>query len=176
MNNQITSASELAAKIEAKRYDFFTFPVLDITIKYRRPDLLKLSFNKALPTFIADTVIDSYKEAISGTDMREYQKAKAEEGVKANEDVIKDLSTKGYNLLTELCVSHTIINGLSDLDNGVISWNDIPEEDAIAFLMNLINRASVSQTKTGGEVTSEDVINFPDGKRKSKRSSAGTNG
>lgn len=179
MSKTVTSASELATKIEAKRYDYFDFPTLEITIKYRKPDLLKLSLNKSLPLFIADAVISSYKEAVGGSDMAEYQEKKAKEGIKADDQMIGDLATKGYNLLSDLCESHAIKDvPESDFTTTppLISWKDVPEEDTIAFLLSLIQKAQTGTTKSGGEVTSDDVTTFPDSERKSKRSSARTNG
>lgn len=178
-NNQITSVEELRQKIESKRYDYFTFPVLDITVKYRKPDLLKLSLNKSLPLFIADAVIESYKEAVGGTDMAEYQQKKLAEGIKADDQLVEDLSKKGYELLSSLCESHAIKDvPESDFDTTppLIAWKDVPEEDSIAFLLNLINRAQVGTTKSGGEVASEDVTTFPDGERKPKRSTVRKDG
>ncbi len=90
--------------------------------------------------------------------------------------MLVDLTQKGYNLLTELCISHTILDGQSDFENNVISWKDIPEEDALAFLLSLIQKVQTTYTKKGGEVTSTDVTDFPDGERITKRSSSRKNG
>lgn len=176
MNTQITQASELQAKIEAKRYDHFTFPVLEITIKYRKPDLLKLSFNNQLPAIMADMVIESYREAIDGTDMKAYQEKVKGKKLKADNDLVKGLGEKGYTLLSELCVSHKIMN-VPESDFAaqplpLISWNDVPEEDAIAFLFNLINRAQVTTTD-GGEISGGEIASFPDGEQVTKRDPVG---
>lgn len=174
MTMNITSADELRQKIEEKRYDYFTFPVLDITIKYRKPDLLKLSFNNSLPSALAAIVINSYKEAVGGTDMEEYQKKHKDQKLEADDDLVKDLDTKGYILLSELAVSHRFLDvEQSDPENNLIAWKDVPEEDAIAFLLNLINKAQVAKTATGGEVSGSDIASFPDSKRVSKRNTAG---
>lgn len=180
MNNQVTTADVLAQKIEEKRYSYFTFPILEVTIKYRNPDLLKLSLNKTLPTFIADAVIESYKESIGGGDLEKFQEEKLKNGIDANDEVVQDLSKKGYELLSTLCVSHAILNvpesDLAAQPVPLVAWKDIPEEDSIAFLLALIQRSHVAKTDNGGEVTLNDVTEFPEGKRKSKRVSVGTDG
>ncbi len=173
----ITSAAELREKIQSKRYDTFTFPVLEITVKYRKPDLLKLSFNKSLPGAIADAVIGSYKEAMSGVDPEEYKKRLAANKTEADEDLVRDMSTKGYILLSELCTSHKIMDvPESDPENGLIAWSDIPEEDSIAFILNLLNKAQVSTTAQGGEISTEEIIDFPDSPKVPKRDTARKSG
>lgn len=170
--NNVTSAEELQAKIEGKMYDYFTFPVLDITIKYRRPDLLKLSFNDSLPNAVASLVIDSYKKNIEGISPAEYKKSLKDNKIEADDALVKDLSVKGYKLLATLSVSHRIMDvEESDFSNNVLSWNDVPEEDAIAFIFHIINKAQTADAP-GGETSNEDVINFPDGKRRAKRNLA----
>lgn len=175
--NKITTADELREKIEAKRYDTFTLPVLEITVKYRKPDLLKLSFDKALPAALADMVIDAYKDIASGVDEATFRDKASTTKLDADDTFLKELSSKGYVLLSELVVSHKIMDvAESDPDNLLISWHDIPEEDSIAFLVNLLNKAQVGQTKDGGEISYEEVQNFPDGGRGTKRRTAGKNG
>jgi hypothetical protein len=180
MTQEITSGSALREKIEAKRYDYFTFPILDITIKYRKPDLLKLSLNKSLPQAMADAVITAYKEAVGGADMAGYVKDAANKKLEADDSLIKDMDEKGYLLLQQLCVSHSILNvDESDFDTvpiPLIAWHDIPEEDAIAFLLSLIQRAQTGKTESGGEISAEEITDFPDGERSAKRSTPRTNG
>jgi hypothetical protein len=172
----ITNAAQLREKL-TKRYDTFTLPVLDITVKYRRPDLLKLSFDKALPAALADVVIDSYKSIAGGMSESDFKKKVADTQLKADDTFLRELSTKGYDLLSKLVVSHKIMNvEESDPDNLLISWNDIPEEDSIAFLVNLLNKAQTAETQDGGEISYEEVKTFPDGRGKSKRSTVGKNG
>lgn len=170
--SNITTGQELRDKIEAKRYDTFTFPVLEITIKYRKPDLLKLSLTNSLPAAMADAVITGYQEVMSGTDPTAYKDKVQDKKVDVSVDLVKDVSNKSYVLLSELCVSHKILDvPLSDTDNNLIAWCDIPEEDAIAFLVNLINKAQVAQTTSGGEISSGEIVEFPDGKPMPKRNS-----
>jgi hypothetical protein len=175
-NTQVTPSDELKRKIEEKRYDYFSFPILEITVKYRKPDLLKLSFNNALPAVLADTVIEAYKEGVNGVSQDDYKKKVANRSTQANNETVKELSEKGYTLLKELVVSHKILDvPQSDIDNDVISWADIPENDAIAFLMNIVNKAQAIETE-GGEVSAEDIQTFPDGGRSKKRTVASKNG
>lgn len=178
--NEITQGSALREKIESRRYDTFTFPILDITIKYRKPDLLKLSLNKSLPLAMASAIISAYKEAVGGADMEEYAKEAANQKFNADDAMIKDLSEKGYTLLQELSESHVFLDvQQSDFEaqpKAVIAWKDVPEEDAIAFLLNLIQKAQVGKTKSGGEVSAEDITSFSDGKRSAKRSTTRSNG
>jgi hypothetical protein len=176
MPNKITTASELEAKI-AGLDNYFTLPILDVTIKYRRPDLLKLSLNNHLPSVMAAAVIESYKEAVGGADLQAYRESLKEKKIEADDKLIGDLSTKGYNLLKDLCVSHKILDvEQSDPANNLISWRDIPEEDAMSFLVHIINSTQKVQTRDGGEMSLEDITDFPEGVRKSKRSNAGANG
>lgn len=173
----ITTAVQLREKIEAKRYDTFTLPVLDITIKYRKPDLLKLSFDKALPAALADVVIDSYKSVAGGMDEAAFKKKAENTHLEADDTFLRELSNKGYGLLSELVVSHKIMDvAESDPDNLLISWKDIPEEDSIAFLVNLLNKTQTAQTADGGEISYKEVESFPDGGGKPKRRTAGKNG
>lgn len=177
--NQITTGSSLRDKIEAKRYDHFTFPVLDVTIKYRKPDLLKLSLNKSLPQAMANAVIDAYKEAVGGSDMEGYAKEAANKKLEADDTLIKDVDEKGYALLEELCTSHKIMDvPASDFETNppLISYKDIPEEDAIAFLLHVIQRAQTGTTVSGGEISSTEITDFPDNGRSAKRGNAGKNG
>lgn len=170
----ITTAAELREKIQSKRYSTFTFPVLEITIQYRKPDLLKLSLNKSLPGAIADAVITSYKEALNGVDRQEYEKRLKSQKREADLELVKDMATKGYTLLSELTTSHKILDvPESDPENNLIAWADIPEEDAIAFILNLMEKAQFSKTKQGGEISTEEVVEFPDGKQVGKRTTAG---
>lgn len=168
----ITPAEEAKRLIEERRYRYFTFPVLGLTVKYRNPDVLKLSLNGSFPAALAEVIIDAYKSQMNG---RELEEAKAKAAtLEANEKLLGELREKGFKLLSELVTSHRILNvPQSDLDNDVIAWDDIPEEDAIAFLMSLINRAQTSTTTEGGEVSSGDIAKFPDGKRVPKRNPAG---
>jgi hypothetical protein len=167
MTMQTTPASELADKIEQKRYDTFTFPILDITIKYRKPDLLKLSFNNSLPSALAAVVVNGYKEAVGGADLNEYKEQLKDTKIDVNDALIKDIGTKGYQLLKELSVSHKFLDvpesDFNSVPIPIIAWVDVPEEDAIAFLLNLISRGQVAQTATGGEISMEDVTSFPSG-------------
>lgn len=169
----ISSAADIRQKIEEKRYAYFTFPVLDFTIKYRKPDLLKLSFNNALPTLMAQSVIAAYRANIEGHTSEFMDELKGKPVV-ADDTLLHELRDKGYELLKELCVSHKILSvPQSDFENEVIAWNDIPEEDALAFLLNLLGGAQKAATLDGGEMSSGDIVTFPDGKRSRKRSSAG---
>lgn len=173
----ITTGQELRDKIEAKRYDTFTFPILEITIKYRKPDLLKLSLSNALPGAMADAVISAYKEAMSGADMEEYKTKLESKKPEADENLVKDIASKGFTLLGQLCVSHKIMDVQeSDPDNNLIAFSDIPEEDAIAFLLNLLNKAQNAKTETGGEVSVDEITTFSDSGRVSKRNSVSKNG
>lgn len=177
MNKQPTSNEAFKQRIQETMRYYFTFPILGVQIEYRRPDLLKLSYNNYLPSAIAVSVIDAYKEAIGGTDMEEYQAKIANQKHEANDELVKDLSAKGYVLLSELCISQRIMDvPQSDLDNGVVSWNDIPEEDAMAFLMHVVKSAQVARTKSGGEVSAEDITTFPDEGRVTKRNTSRANG
>lgn len=174
---QITTASELRDKIQSKRYDTFTLPVLDITVQYRKPDLLKLSFDKALPAALADVVIDAYKDIANGVDEATFKKKAASTKLNTDETFLKELSSKGYVLLSELVTSHKIMDvAESDPDNLLISWRDVPEEDAIAFLVNLLNKAQVGKTQDGGEISYEEIKNFPDSGGVAKRRPARKNG
>jgi hypothetical protein len=172
-----TSADELRQRIEEKRYNYFTFPVLNITIKYRRPDLLKLSFNNSLPSALAAVVIEGYKEAVGGTTIEDYQQKMQDKKIETNDELIKDLGKKGYTLLSELSVSHKFMDvPESDFDASpiaLISWVDVPEEDAIAFLMHIIQRAQVAKNASGGETSNEDVASFPDSRPVPQRNSTG---
>lgn len=175
-NNQVTSPEEFQRHVEEKRYSYFSFPVLEITIQYRKPDLLKLAFNKSLPAVMADTVIKAYKAHLSGA-AAAYEKEMKEKTIEASDELVSDLREKGYQLLKELCSSHKILDvPQSDFANNVISWLDIPEEDAIAFLLHLLNSAQVSTTTEGGEMSAKDIQDFPDGKRVPKRHIARKNG
>jgi hypothetical protein len=178
--NKVTSSLEdLKSKIEANRYDYFTLPVLDITVKYRKPDMLKLSLNNSLPGAMADVIINAYKEAVGGADMEQY-KENAKNTIKPDNNLIQELDKKGYILLSELVVSHKFLDvPESDLDAQpipLISWIDVPEEDAIAFLLNLVNSAQKAKTVNGGEVTSDEVTEFSGRKRRTKRSIVGEDG
>lgn len=171
-NINLPTAAELEAKVLKTRYAYFTLPTLDIQIKYRKPDLLKLSFNHTLPQILADNIIKAYKAQVAGDDA-EAVIADAK-GLQITDEVVAELAPKGYLLLKELCVSLKILDvPQSDFSNEILAWVDIPENDALAFLMHLIGQAQVSETATGGEVTLEDVNSFPDGKRGSKRRASG---
>lgn len=178
--NNITTGQDLAAKIEANRYDFFTFPKLEITVKYRKPDLLKLSINKSLPAAMAAAVIEAYKEAVGGADMAEYAKQAESKKLEPDDELVSDLSQKGYILLNNLVVSHKIMDVPESDVNAepvpLISYNDVPEEDSIAFLMHLIQKAQEARTQSGGIVTSEDVTTFSNTKRSTKRRTSGKDG
>src|SRR6476646_10294294 len=104
-NKATTSLEELKSKIEANRYDYFTLPVLQITVKYRRPDLLKLSISKSLPGAMADAIIRAYKEAVGGANMEEYA-ATAKNDITPDDTLLQEIDKKGYLLLSELVVSH----------------------------------------------------------------------
>jgi len=171
MNTQITPASELQAKIEAKRYDYYTLPILEVTIKYRKPDLLKLSFNKQLPSLMADMVIKSYREAIDGADMKQYQEDLQKHKIAADDALVKSLGEKSYQLLSELVVSHKFLDVPESDFNAepvpLISWNDVPEQDAIAFLFNLLNVQEVNTVE--GAISSEEIATFPSGEQGAER-------
>lgn len=174
---EITTAETLAEKIERVQGNYFTFPILDVTIKYRRPDLLKLSLNNDLPAVMAATIIESYKEALGGVDLAEYQAKLKDRKVEPDTNLLEDMAKKGYGLLAQLCVSHKILDvPQSDPVNNVISWKDIPEEDAMAFLVHVINSIQTVKTKDGGEMSYDDITNFPEEKRVTKRGNARTDG
>ncbi len=179
MTQTISSPDDFRQKIQTKRYGFFTFPQLEATIQYRMPDLLKLAFNNSLPAFLAEQVIAAYKAYVSGNSEAFLRDLK-EKSVEADDSLIKDLSERGYELLSDLCVSHRIMNvPESDFDSKplpLISWNDIPENDAIAFTTHLITAAQTADTKDGGEVSAADIATFPDGERVKKRRAVRQNG
>lgn len=171
----ISTAADLRQKLESRRYGYFTFPILDITIKYRKPDLIKLSLNNSLPQFLAEQVIGAYKAQVEGR-AEEFQAGLAERKIDVDDELLRQLHDKGYNLLSELCISHKIMDVReSDPENNLIAWVDIPEGDAMAFVLNMIQAAQVSQTETGGEVSLEDTVTFPDAERGRKRRPAGAN-
>lgn len=174
--NNLTSLADIAAQVEAKRYNEFTFPVLGITIKYRKPDVLQLALNKSLPGVMADAVIKAYKANFEGRG-EEFQAEMKAEKISADDKLLTELRQSGYTLLGTLCDNLKIMDvPKSDVENSVLCWNDIPEEDAIAFVLTLINRANTSATNTGGEVSGEEIVTFPDNKRVPKRNSARKNG
>jgi hypothetical protein len=165
----ISTSADIKQKIEERRYGYFTFPTLEFTIKYRNPDLIKLSLNGSLPAFLADQVIGAYKANIEGT-TEQFKESLRKQKVEADDKLLQELRDRGYNLLEELSYSHRIMNvPESDLDNNIISWDDIPEMDAMAFVMHLVGEAQKSQTETGGEVSTDDIITFPDGRGGDKR-------
>lgn len=170
--NNISTADEFRQKIEANRYGFFTFPQLDVTIKYRMPDLLKLSLNNQLPSFLAEQVIAGYKSFVNGTTQDFLDELKTQH-VDVSDDLVKELATKGYKLLTELCVSHKIMDvPESDFDVQpipLVAWSDIPENDSIAFTTHLMVANQTVKTKDGGEMSTTDIADFPDGQRVKKR-------
>lgn len=169
----ISTAADLRQKLESRRYGYFTFPILDITVKYRKPDLIKLSLNNSLPQFLADQVIQAYKAQIEGNG-EAFQAELAQKKIEVDDALLQQLHDRGYTLLSELCMSHKIMDVReSDPDNNLIAWVDIPEGDAMAFIMHIIQSAQTSQTETGGEVSLEDTITFPDPERGRKRRASG---
>lgn len=174
----ITTPQELKDKIERNRYAMFTFPMLDVTVRHRKPDLLKLSLKQSLPSVMAEAVIEAYKSFTSGS--QDDYKAKVDAKMKnftADESLLEELSTKGYTLLSELCISHKILDVKeSDPDNNLLAWSDIPEQDSIAFVMHLLMLAQESQTADGGETSAQEVETFPSSKRKSKRTVSSDSG
>jgi hypothetical protein len=175
MNEQITSIEEAKRLIGERQYRVFTFPILGITFKYRRPDMLKLSLSGSLPTAMAEIIIDAYKTQMNGGSVEDFTEShKSLKNI--DDDLLKELRGKGYGLLRDLVTSHKVLDvPESDLDTGVISWQDIPEEDAMAFMLHLINAAQMSATADGGEVSVAEVTNFPDKKQVSKRNTSGKN-
>lgn len=168
----VTSASDFEARVEAKRYSYFTLPVLEVSVKYRKPDVLKLALTHSLPTAISDQVIKVYKAGMDGN-VDSVRSEVENTKIFADDNFLTEIRDKGYILLKELCVSHKILDvPQSDFSNDVVSWNDIPEEDAIAFLMHLINQANTSTTVEGGEVSKEDIETFPNSKPVKQRRNA----
>ncbi len=166
---EITSIEETKRLLE-KNYNYYTFPVLGITIKHRRPDVLKLAFNQSLPEVMADMVIGAYKAKMEG------REPDLPEKLEATDEFLHDLHDKGYVLLSSLCVSHKIMDvPQSDLDNLLISWQDIPEEDAMGFIMHLISSAQTAETSAGGTVSVEEATSFPKPRRSQKRTAARAN-
>lgn len=169
--NTISTADDFRQKVQANRYGLFTFPQLGTTIEFRMPDLLKLSFNNSLPAFLAEQVIAAYKAHVSGNSSNFLEELKSKQP-EVDDDLIKDLAGKGYQLLSNLCVSHKIMDvPESDFktEPALISWNDIPENDAIAFTTHLLTAGQSVDTKEGGEMSAEDIVSFPDSPRSKKR-------
>src|SRR5690606_27387451 len=130
---------DLQARIAEKNYLTFTFPVLNITVQHRRPNLLSLSIDGSLPAALADAVIKAYKGTFNGENLTELQQKMAEQN-QIDEKAIADFRNKGYKLLTELVVSPKIMDvPESDFSTNppLVSWKDIPEEDALAFVMHI---------------------------------------
>jgi hypothetical protein len=175
MNEQITSIEEAKRLIGERQYRVFTFPILGITFKYRRPDMLKLSLSGSLPTAMAEVIIDAYKTQMNGGSMEDFTEThKSLKNV--DEELLKELRGKGYGLLRDLVTSHKMLEvPESDVDNNIISWNDIPEEDAMSFMLHLIDAVQTSATADGGEVSVKEVTNFPNKKQVSKRNTTGKN-
>ena len=170
MNNLITSKEETRRLIEERRYKYFTFPELGLTVQYRKPDMLQLALNNSLPATLADIVIESYKLQMKGADTTELQKRGA--NLELDNELLTQLRGKSFEMLTNLVTSHRILNvPESDIDNDVISWKDVPEVDAMGFLMHVIYTAQTSETEGGGEVQMKDLETFPNGKQVSKRNS-----
>lgn len=175
MSTQPTSASEAIRLIEERRYSYFTFPTLQITIKYRNPDMLKLAMNKQLPLAMADIIIDAYKTQLAGGNVDDLQEK--HKNFEMDDQFLAEVREKGYNILSELCTSFTILDvKQSDPESGVLAWKDIPEQDAMAFLSHLMLQLQRTALAEGGETTSDEVASFPDGTRLPKRNSARKSG
>lgn len=175
LTTSVTSGAALAERLKSTKL-LFTLPVLDITIQYRKPDFLKLSFNKSLPEGLAAQIIEVYRAQVKG-EGDQYTKDMQNKPLDIDDQFLKDLREKGYTLLKELCTSHKILDvPQSDPDNDVISWTDIPEQDAISFLLHLIESAQTAKTKAGGEISQAEVADFPDGKPVRKRNTARAHG
>lgn len=178
-NKTLTPAADLQSKIEANRYDYFTLPTLDINIKYRKPNLLNLSYNNTLPAVMASQIIGAYKEAVNGKNMDEFI-SEVETKISVDDQLVKELPEKGYELLKILSVSPRFMDvpesDFSAVPVPLIAYRDVPEEDAIAFLLNLFQRAESAKDVSGGDVTLSDVTEFPKGKRGTNRRTTGKNG
>lgn len=166
--SNVTNFEEAKRLLNQNRFLTFTLPTLQITIEYRKPDLVKLAMRKALPSFMADAVLKAYKAQLAGREVTEDNLPNFED-----DNVVTEIHEKGYTLLSELTTS-LIIKDVpnSDLDNGLLAFIDIPEVDAMAFLIHLIQEARTQ----GGEVSYEETIDFPDGEQSGKRSSSRKNG
>lgn len=174
MNDTLTSIEQAKRLIEERRYKYFTLPSLGLTIQYREPDMLQLALNNSLPALLADLVIEAYKIQMKGGSLDDVKKRDAD--VEITNEILGELRGKSYDIMASLCVSFKILNvPETDLDSGVISWKDIPETDAMAFLLHIINMAQNSATEGGGEVSMNDLKTFPDGKQVSKRTSSRKN-
>lgn len=175
MTKKITSFDEAKRLIQAKRYSEFTFPTLEISFEYRKPDILKLAYNGHLPAQMAEAVIRAYKLRLSGGDTTQFEKELADTEV--SDELLKELTEKGYLLLKDLGVTYKFLNvGQSDIDNGIFAWADVPENDAIAFLLHLLNDARNAEVEDGGEMSEDDITSFPDAKRGRKRNTVGKAG
>src|SRR5690606_11125453 len=101
----------------------------------------------------------------------ELQQKMAEQN-QIDEKAIADFRNKGYKLLTELVVSPKIMDvPESDFSTNppLVSWKDIPEEDALAFVMHIFQVGNKTTEDAGGEMSSADILPFSDEKQMSER-------
>jgi len=174
---QVTPLKDLQKIVEEKTLLYFTFPVLTITFQYRKPNFLQLSLNGDLPGMIADAVLEGFGKVTQGKTIDEISSDVAGKEIEDQNQFVKDVRESGYALLRKLCVSYKIMDvPTSDFENGILSTNDIPEEDAMAFFAHIVNDSRVSATEDGGEITADELSTFPEQGRGKKRSASRKNG
>lgn len=136
----------------------FVLPTLQEEIRYRKLDVIESSVNGQMPNYIATRVLEVMKNGLDGSTEADGELPKA------TTDDVKQILIKATEVLGKVIVEPKL-----DMEDIV----RIPSEDRIAWFLDAIGRSHTSETAHGGEVTANDVANFPEirgGRRNAKRS------
>ena len=108
-------------------------------------EIAKLTAPGSLPSFLTVKVLDVMKRSIRGQEV-------SEDMPEVQDNDIKDIVIKA----TELWKKHVTEPKLTD--EQVL---DVPAEDRMAWLFHAVTESQRLQTEGGGELTAEEVANFP---------------
>ena len=137
--------SKFLEKLKKNKFRTFILPTLQEEITYTRLDTIDASINGSLPNFLTSKVLDVMKKSIKG-------EKPVEEIPDIQDSDLKDIIIRA----TELWKKHVVEPKLTDEE--VL---DVPAEDRMAWLFDAVFNSQTMKTEGGGELTAEEVGNFP---------------
>lgn len=153
------SKESFLSKLRENSSYTFLLPSLKEEIRYKKLDVIEASIKGEMPNYIASKVLDVMKNGLDG------EQDATLEHQKSTDDDVKQILIKATETLAKVIIEPQLT---------MEEILEIGAEDRIAWFMDAISKSYTSATTSGGEVTANDVANFPDttnGRKHAKRGS-----
>lgn len=160
--SEVTSLKKAKELLSKRQFILIDLPVSGITVKCKRPNMIQASINKQLPTFIADLVLDNIKTNMKyGADGEARMKERLDK-LEIEDAQISDILQSGRRLICDIAVEPPF--SLKDTEKA--NPDDLEDTDVFAFV-NII--VSTMQGGGEGQVSTTDLVEFPEPRKRAKR-------